>query len=148
MSYISEERPILRAEHDSSANVAVKKVGNYGWDVSSLEWVRLKVNNDGELIVNTEPNSTNLEGGGKVSVGTTAVEATFTSSTKSIIISADIDNTGTLYIGKSNVTSVGANAFAFLLAGESITINYDDAINAVYVVASAVSQNFWKGSLI
>jgi hypothetical protein len=91
---------------------------------------------------------TDMEGGGKVSVGTTAVEATFTGATQSIIISADIENTGTLYIGKSNVTDAGANAMAFILAGESVTIDYDDATNAVYVVATAASQNFWKGALI
>jgi len=89
---------------------------------------------------------TDLEGGGKVSVGTTAVEATFTGTpTKSIIISADISNTGTLFIGKSDVTSVGANAIGFVEAGESISLKYDDATNAIFVVASIASQNFFKG---
>jgi hypothetical protein len=89
-----------------------------------------------------------LEGGGKISVGTTAVEATFTGLTRSIIISADIANSGILYIGKSDVTNAGANAICFLQAGESATIDYDDSSNAVYVVASVASQNFWKGALL
>ena len=170
---------IIRAEHDSSANVQLKKVGTYGWDPDNLQWVRVATNADGELKVNLETadieigaveikdgstdnratvntdgelrvnfGDSDMEGGGKVSVGTTAVEATFTGSTKSIIISADVANTGTLYIGKSNVTNAGANAIAFILPGESIIIDYDDASNAVYVVATASSQNFWKGALI
>ena len=92
--------------------------------------------------------SNDMEGGGVVVVGTTAVAVTFTGVTKAIIISADIANTGTLYVGKSNVTSAGANAFACLEAGESLTIEYDDATNAVYVVASIAAQNFWKGALL
>ena len=94
------------------------------------------------------PFRTDMEGGGKVSVGTTATEVTFTGTTKSIIITADIDNSGTLYVGKSNVTSAGANALTFLLPGDSLTIDYDDTDNAVYVVGSEASQNFWKGALL
>ena len=94
------------------------------------------------------PVRSNLEGGGKVSVGTTAVEATFTGTTQSIIISADLDNTGMLYVGKSNVTNLGANAFCFLQPGEHVVLSYDDTTNAIYVVADAASQNFWKGALL
>ena len=65
----------------------------------------------------TTPYRTNLEGGGKVAVGTTAIEATFTGSTKSIIITADIDNSGVLYVGKSDVASDGSNALTFLMPG-------------------------------
>lgn len=92
--------------------------------------------------------STNIEGGGKNAVGTAPVEITFTGTTKSIIISADSANTGELYIGKSNITSVGANSIAFLLPGESIEISYDDITNAIYVVASVAAQNFYKGALL
>ena len=94
------------------------------------------------------PIRTNMEGGGKISVGTTAVEVTFTGTTQEIIISADKDNTGVLYVGKSNVASDGSNAFCFLLAGEDITLSYEDSDNAIYVVASTSSQNFWKGALL
>ena len=92
--------------------------------------------------------STDMEGGGKVAVGTTAVEATFTGTTKSIIISAPLDNTGTLYVGELTVTSDGSNAFAYLEAGESLSIEYDDTDNPVYVVASIAAQNFFKGALL
>jgi len=90
----------------------------------------------------------NIEGGGKVSVGTTAVEVTFTGDTTSIIITADKDNTGILYIGESDVTNLGANAMTYLEAGDSITIDYDDTDNAVYVVSDTASQYFWKGALL
>jgi len=92
--------------------------------------------------------STDLDGGGKVSVGTTAVEITFTGTPESIIISADIDNTGTLYVGKSDVTNLGANAITFLNAGDAITLEYDDTTNALYIVSDTASQNFWKGALL
>lgn len=88
-----------------------------------------------------------LEGGGKVSVGTTAVEVTFTAETKSIIITADASNGGTLYVGGSTVTSAGANALTFLGAGDVLTIDYDDATTPIYVVASVASQYFWKGAI-
>ena len=138
---------IFRSEHEDNT-VQARKAVLYGWDPDNLEYLKIVTNDEGELKVNLEPAATDMEGGGKISVGTSAVEATFTGATKSIIISADVANTGTLYIGKSNVTDAGANAIAFLLAGESIVIDYDDASNAVYVVATAASQNFWKGALI
>lgn len=90
-----------------------------------------------------------MEGGGKISVGTSAVEVTFTGTpTNSIIIRADRNNTGLLFIGESNVTSAGANSLTYLEAGDSVTIDYDDSDNAVYVVASVASQNFYKGALL
>jgi len=91
---------------------------------------------------------TNIEGGGKVSVGATAVEVTFTMQTKSIVISADADNTQKLYIGKSDVTSAGANAITYLSAGDSISLDYDDATIPLYVVAGGASQYFWKGAVL
>lgn len=101
------------------------------------------------IVTTASAASSNLEGGGKVSVGTTAVEVTFTGTPlDSVIITADRSNTGILYVGKSNVTSAGANALTFLEAGDSVTLDYDDADNALYVVASAASQNFWKGALL
>jgi len=117
-----------------------------GYDGADLQ--RVKVNSDGELITNTEPAGIDIEGGGQVAVGVAAVEATFTGTPKSIIISADTANTGTLYVGKAAVTSAGANAMAFLSPGESLTLDYDDTTNAVYVVASVAAQNFWKGALL
>ena len=98
------------------------------------------------LIVINSPRK-DMEYGGKISVGTASIEATFTGTpTHSILITADIDNTDTLYIGTANVSSV--NAMTFLEKGDSITIDYDDSDNAVYVVSNAASQNFWKGCLL
>lgn len=94
------------------------------------------------------PISSDLEGGGKVAVGTTAVEVTFAGSTKSVVIRADKDNTGLLFIGESNVTNLGANAFTYLEAGDVLTIDYDDTTNGIYVVSDTVAQNFWKGAAL
>ena len=91
--------------------------------------------------------ATAMEGGGKVSVGTAAVEVTFTMATKQIIITADPVNSGTLYVGNSNVTSAGANAITYLGPGDSIILDFDDTSVPVYVVASTSSQNFFKGAL-
>lgn len=87
-----------------------------------------------------------IEGGGKIVVGTTAVEVTFTIIPTTIIITADVANTGILYVGKSDVTSAGANAITFLSAGESLSMDYNDRSVPIYVVASATSQNFFKGA--
>lgn len=92
--------------------------------------------------------SVDLEGGGKVSVGTTAVEVTFTGTTQSIIITADKNNTGLLFIGESNVASDGSNAMTFLERGDSLELDYNDSSNAVYVVSDTASQNFYKGAVL
>ena len=126
-------------ENDASKSSALKEitvttVGNKsGVDVNVIA----SVNNRDDLI-----------GGGKVSVGTTAVEVTFASTTNSIIITADADNTGKLFIGKSNVTNLGANAMTFLEAGDSLTLQYDDSDNAIFVVSDTASQYFWKGAVL
>lgn len=128
---------------DGDLNVSIKERG------SEVSFVVEIVDADGNQIVDFASQArTDMEGGGKVSVGQTAVEVTFTGSTRSIIISADTSNTGTLYIGKSDVKSDGSNAVAPLEAGESLTIDYGDDSNAVYVVASIDSQNFWKGAVL
>jgi len=112
---------------------------------------RVSIFNDGvQVNVATESNQIqkNVEGGGKISVGTTPVEVSFTGSTKSIVITADKDNSGLIFVGKSDVASNGSNALTFLEAGDSITLDYDDVDNALYVVSDTASQNFWKGSTI
>lgn len=95
-----------------------------------------------------DPIRKDLEGGGKVSVGTTAVEVTFTGETHVITISADEDNTGLLFVGESNVTNTGVNAITFLRPNDVITLDYNDVDNPLYVVSDTASQNFWKGSLL
>lgn len=113
------------------------------------------VDDNGNLVgssdspINTTPViSTDMEGGGEIAVGTTAVEVSFTGTTKTIIITAKSTNSGTLYIGKSNVASNGSNSVTFLEAGDSVSIDYDDSDNPVYVVASTTSQAFYKGALL
>ncbi|KKM17929.1 hypothetical protein LCGC14_1670840 [marine sediment metagenome] len=73
---------------------------------------------------------------------------TFASATESIIITADKDNTGLIFIGKSNVTNAGANAFAPLNASEALIIEFDDVSNGIYAVSDTASQNVWKGALL
>ena len=93
--------------------------------------------------------STDMFGGGVHPVTTVAVAATITGVPQSIIIRADPDNAGRLYVGKSDVDTNGANALTVLDAGESFTIDYNDTTNAYYVVANtATTQQFWKGALL
>jgi hypothetical protein len=102
-----------------------------------------------QSVVDNTSTPDDLIGGGKIAVGSvSAVEVTFMGTTTSIIITADKDNAGLLFIGKSNVTNDGANSMTYLEAGDSITIDYDDATNAVYVISDTASQYFWKGSLL
>jgi len=91
--------------------------------------------------------STDLEGLGLQSVGTTAVEVDFTGTTESIRISYPVTASGILYVGKSDVTNLGANAIDFLLPGEGLTIDYEDGSNAVYVVSDTTAQQFMAGAL-
>lgn len=88
-----------------------------------------------------------MEGGGKISVGTTRVEITFIGTTQSIVVRADPNNTGLLFVGKEDVDNTGANAITFLKKGDSVVIDYEDAANAYYVVSDTASQNFWKGAV-
>jgi hypothetical protein len=94
-----------------------------------------------------ESKDTDLEGGGKIAVGTTAVGVAFTATPNSIVLSAANDNVGTLYIGKSNVATDGSNSITYLDAGEKLVLTYDDTTNPIYIVASQAAQNFFKGAL-
>ena len=139
----ARQDPGLSADIRSSIGKLSAGIGATSASVNSIETGIGAISADTSNL----PLSTDLEGGGKISVGTTAVESTFTATTKAIIITADLSNTGTLYVGKSNVTSAGVNAITFLEAGEHLIIDYNDNSNALYVVASAASQNFWKGAV-
>ena len=94
--------------------------------------------------------ATNVVGNGLVSVGVTAVEVEITGMPESLIITypAIAANTGQLYVGKTNVTNLGANAIAVLLPGQSATMDYNDTTNAIYVVSDTASQSFIAGALI
>lgn len=91
--------------------------------------------------------STGIKGLGTVSVGTSAVELAFTETTMSIIVNASTGNTGVVYVGGATVQSAGTNSVAFLVAGESLTIDYDDSSVGVYVVASVAGQSVIAGAL-
>ena len=136
----------IDAQVDSTFNALHVKSHLYGYDGIGFT-IPITANSDGSLIVNPAE-TTNMEGNGKVAVGTTAVSIAFTGVTQSIIISADTANTGQLYIGKSNVTNAGANAIVFLEAGESVTLDYNDATNGVYVISDTATQNFWAGATL
>jgi len=125
----------------------VDKTGIFGWVDSITKWVAIKLNSDGSLVIDSKE-STDIEGGGTVSVGTTAVEVTFTGVTQTIIITSDKNNTGLIFIGESNVTNLGANAMTFIQAGDSIELEYNDSDNAVYVVSDTASQTIYKGALL
>lgn len=104
----------------------------------------------GEVLVKSSstPVSADDFEGSPVTVGTTAVELTFTGTTKSILIQSDPDNTGKIWIGKSNVTSAGANAMIQLKAGEAIELDLDDSSNAIYAVSDTASQVVHKMALV
>ena len=91
---------------------------------------------------------TNLEGEVDLTVGTTAVEITFTGETKAITISSDSLNTGFIYIGKSDVQSDGTNAIKKIYAGEELTIDYNDATNALYIISDTAAQLYGKVALL
>jgi hypothetical protein len=85
--------------------------------------------------------------GGPVTVGTTAVELTFSGTTKSISIMADADNTGKIWWGPSTVDSAGTNAYGRLTPDRAVNIDFDDSIVAIYVVSDSASQKVFKVSL-
>ena len=92
--------------------------------------------------------ATSLEGGGRTTVGTTPVRVTFSKQVKSMIITADEDNTGRLYFGGSNILPDGSNAMGYLRASDHIEIDYDDTDSGIYIVASIDAQAFWKGGML
>jgi hypothetical protein len=119
------------------------------------EWVSAQATTSGNFKVSIEeyesganPVRTDIEGGGAVTIGTTAVNLTFTGTTHSIILTASQSNTGIIYIGKSTVTSAGANALTFLMPGESLTLDYNDTTNALYAVSDTASQSLFKGATL
>ena len=85
--------------------------------------------------------------GGPVTVGTTAVEMTFTGVTQSIMIQSDPDNTGRVWFGGATIDSTGANALGQLEPGDAVTMDLNDAAAAVYAVSDTASQNVFKATL-
>ena len=99
----------------------------------------------GTLITNE--GETTAYNGGTVSVGTAAVELTFTGVTQGIMITADHNNGTMVYIGSSDVTQLGANAMTRLDPGESLSVDLNDASAALYAVAGTTGQKVYKVAL-
>jgi len=81
---------------------------------------------------------------GQVTVGTTAVQLTSTSTPLNfgIVVKADPDNTGNVYVGDSSVSTT--NGY-LLTPGEGIAFEIDD-VSKVYVVADTDNQKvYWIG---
>lgn len=97
-------------------------------------------------VSSTAHTSEDLEGKGKITVGTTAVELIFSGVTESIIITSDISNTGIIYVGKSDVLSDGSNAISQLDISQGITMDYDDTLNPIFIVADTASQTVIAGA--
>jgi hypothetical protein len=85
--------------------------------------------------------------GAPVTVGNTAVEMTFTGTTKVIAIKAASTNTGLIWFGPSTVDSTGTNAYGELTADSSVEIELNDASSAIYCVASIAAQKVYKAAL-
>lgn len=96
---------------------------------------------NGEEIVLEDASGTN---GNKVTVGTSAVEMTFTGTTKSLSIQSDHDNAGKVWFGLSNVDDAGANAFGRLAPGQSVTLDLNDSSVAIYAVSDTAAQTVYK----
>lgn len=86
--------------------------------------------------------------GSPVSVGTTAVELTFSGATKVISIKSASTNTGIIWFGPSTITNTGANAFGELTGDSAVEIELNDSITAIYVISDTVSQKIYKAALI
>lgn len=86
--------------------------------------------------------------GGPVTIGTTAVELTFSGKTKVISIKSASTNTGIIWFGASNVTNTGANALGELTADSSVEIGLDDSITAIYAVSDTAAQTVYKAALV
>lgn len=85
--------------------------------------------------------------GTAVVVGTTAVEMTFSTTTKSISIQSDPDNTGRIWIGGSDVSVTGAGAVKQLSAGESIDLDLNDDSDPLYAISDTAGQIVHKLAL-
>lgn len=102
------------------------------------------VDGDGSQIVSFFVSTPTSFNGGPVTVGTSAVEMTFTGTTKALSIQSDHDNTGIIWFGGATIDNTGANALGRLAAGQSVTIEMDDASSAIYAVSDTATQTVFK----
>lgn len=111
---------------------------NSGLPVSVTGTVTANLGTIGDLATQS-----GFDHGAKSSIGTSAVQITASSiaTKKGVLVKASNSNTGTIFVGNSDVTNGSNDATdGFELgAGESVTIEVDNA-NKVYVIASTTSQ--------
>ena len=98
----------------------------------------IEANQNDLIALNTV--STDFEGLGNVTVGTTEVELAFSGTTTSIHIQGDNSNTGIVYIGKTGVGNDGTNFGWKVESGDDIIIKYDDSVNALYARSDTAGQ--------
>ena len=106
----------------------------------------IEANLDDLIAINTV--STDFEGTGNITVGTTEVEITLTGATTSIHIQANNSNTGNIYIGKTGVCNDGTNFVWMLESGDEIVIELDDSVNALYARSDTAGQLINVGALL
>ncbi len=85
--------------------------------------------------------------GAPVTVGTSAVEMTFTGKTKVISLKSASINTGLIWFGPATVDNTGANAYGELTADSAIEISLDDGSAAIYCVSDTATQKVYKAAL-
>lgn len=103
-------------------------------------------NPDGSNIGGASTTPTDFEGS-PVTVGTTAVELTFTGTTQTISIKSASTNTGIIWFGDATIDNTGANAIGELTADSAVEIGLDDASAPLYVVSDTAGQKVYKAAL-
>jgi len=85
---------------------------------------------------------------GKTEVGTTASVLLFAGHTRAILIQADPNNTGNVYVGSAFLDALGNHALCCLQPGDSIALDYDDDKVSLYVCATVAAQNIIYGATL
>lgn len=96
-----------------------------------------------DTIATNTGTQTSFDHGSKSAIGTTAVQMTTTSvvAKKGVLVKAANANTGTVYVGNSDVTAGGTDATdgMELGAGEWTMVEVNN-VNLIYLIASGVGQ--------
>lgn len=146
----NEPKPLHKIHEDEhDEDTFTKKVLPFGWDSDNLTARRLKVDSEGRLVVDGTIDITETTGinGGPVTVGTTAVEMTFTGTTQSICLKSSSTNTGRVWFGPATVDNTGANAYGELTADSAVTLELNDASAAIYCCSDTAAQTVYKVAL-
>ena len=84
--------------------------------------------------------NTLIQGAG--TVGTSAIPLSSTArDIKWVVVGADDDNSGDIYVGSSTVANSGSNRGLRLGPGRTVTIPVDD-LSDVYLIGSAAAQTY------